>query len=293
MPHILFEYSFLNGSFIDCLELYLWCRKHGIDIRLSFLANMHTTYSSALDCVRIMYNDRYPEYFTKNLIENDISNETISIISPAKVPSLGSIIVFDYNTLSKISEYKLNNLAVVSNVLPSEKSLLESLKCDNSKIFYEKPYRFVGNTEYRQKYLLDELKTHYMNSKEKKQTLIVCQGLNRNEFFEEHRKGIWSESRYDFTTFEFMYRGKGNSYISDMICRTKEILYFRSPVLYDRKPRILLEGMYLGIPIHYYDLKNCSIGDGSSLRWSFRSYDTNDRLYTMHDEVIKWILQQE
>ena len=159
-----------------------------------------------------------------------------------------------------------------------------------NKIFYEKYYNFIGTEEYRQKYLFKPLKINYQPS-DTRYSLIICPGVDKNKLHENIKQGVYGHIDYNFNAFYHFYRNK-SSLNKELYNEVAEVIYFQSPCVYDRKPRILMEAYYLNIPIRYYVITKNYEADGSVYRYYSNKFDTDDREYSFNDKLIKWILYE-
>ena len=291
--YILFEYKGLvNGSMLDCIDLFLWCHRHDININLGIVSEK---YNEFIKYVELLYHERYNEYLKESYFD-DILHSNIHHMRCVDIPKLvRKCIIFDLTTWrnNKIFLKMVDKVCMVSNFLPFDFSngedgffsMLSEFE-NNPLILYESAYGFLGNMKYRQKYLLDGLKSCY-NPEKLRTPIIICPNVEEDDFWKYMYSGLWKNTRYNRNAFDYVYRCN-SSYIPNLINRINEVMYFESPNIYDRKPRIMLEAQYLGIPISYHiSIKNSS--DGSTMRYFNMKNELDDRIYTYEDILIKWI----
>ena len=288
---ILFEpHMKLNGSLLDCLDLHLWCMKHGIETTLGILADSDEIFTDCIENLITMFSERYC-YYVSDL-------NFIKRVKSYQVPTIGKAIIFDYTTFFSV-EKLLKHIPTVfiSNILESEKSKVENWmlarkSMDSLITLNEIGYSMVGSEKYRQKYLLDALKRNMeypTYPSQKPHTLVVCPGMDIETLKSSIENGLWGEYVPDLDILNNLKLRNGIvDYIPNMLQYAESVIYFQSPLVYDRKPRVLLESLYLGIPTEYYALKNY-YGDGSTMRWVTDS-DRECRLYTFDDKVIRFII---
>lgn len=287
---ILFEpHMKLNGSLLDCLDLHLWCMRHGIDTTLGVLADDDEIFIDCIENLITMYSERYCHY-VKEL-------DNVVRVKSFQVPTIGKAVIFDYTTFFS-AQYLLKHVPTlfVSNILESEKEMTGKLLLaygfmDSLRTLNEFAYSMVGKEKYRQKYLLDVLKRELEMKKKfnDSHTLIVCPGMEWESLKVALSEGKWGKDIPNLDVIEnpFLRNGITNEYIPDMLFNAESVIYFQSPLVYDRKPRVLLEALYLGIPTEYYALENYK-GDGSTMRW-INETDREFRLYTYEDSLIRFI----
>lgn len=292
MNAILYEaHGLFNGSLVDCLDLLIWCLRHNIDIEFRIIFNDESDWKNTMSFIDHLYKTRYKNYIFESFLLQKIHK--CSKVNFVK--DLNKAIIFDYTTLFSLKSFLSNtNTVYVSNLLVEDLEAhniksIEDLHCN--KIFYEKHYNFIGTDEYRQKYLFKPLKINYQPS-DTRYSLIICPGVDKNKLYKNINQGLYGNIDYNFNSFYHFYRNK-SSLNKELYNEVAEVIYFQSPCVYDRKPRILMEAKYLNIPIQYYSLKNGHKPDGSVYRYLFNNFDINDREYSFNDELIKWIMNNE
>ena len=292
-PYIVFQFCNLcNGTVVDCLDLFLWCHKHGIDINFGIILGNNSDESIVRDLLYTLYVERYHGYISEEYY-NKLNNTCINIMRTVDIAKDASkIVVFDYNTLKLFADVMPSIKACFISNIVYELNALEfdefSKKMKNTVFFGERPYWIMCNTYYRQKYLLDGLKMCYHPVYDRK-PLIVCPGLSENEFWDNMQSGRWKYIINKDALSPYLYRG-GSTYIPNLINTISEIFYFKSPIVHDKKPRLMLEAQYLGIHVEYYTDESAK-GDGSTLRYmNGLAKEIVSRTYTYNDDVIKYIL---
>lgn len=291
MNAILYEaHGLLNGSLVDCLDLLIWCLRHNIDIEFRIISNDESDWKNTMNFIDHLYETRYKNYIFESFLLQKIYNCTkISFVK-----NLDKAIIFDYTTLFSLKSFLSNiNTVYVSNLLMKDLEShniknIEDLHCN--KIFYEKYYNFIGTEKYRQKYLIKPLKINYCPSNTR-YSLIICPGVDKIKLHENIKEGMYGKIDYNFNAFYHFYRNK-SSINKELYNEVAEVIYFQSPCVYDRKPRILMEAYYLNIPIRYYAIIKNYEPDGSVYRYYSNKFDTDDREYSFNDKLIKWILYE-
>lgn len=291
MNAILYEaHGLLNGSLIDCLDLLLWCLKHNIDIELRIISNDESIIKTTMNYIDHLYETRYKNYIFKSILLQKIYNCNKVTFTR----SLTKAVIFDYMTVFSIKNFLSNIKTIyISNLLSKDLEIhgiktIKEINCN--KILFERHYNFIGTEEYRQKYLFKPLKTNYHPENER-YSLVICPGIEKNNLYDNIKNKLYGDIDYDFKSFHYFYRSK-STINKELYNEISEVIYFQSPYIYDRKPRILMESYYLDIPIKYYVILKNYEPDGSTYRYYSNKLDTDDREYSFNDKLIKWILYE-
>ena len=252
----------VTGTLLDCLDLYVYCRMNDISLHLSLL-NLN---NKALEIIRILhslYDERgYDNYFSKKIL-NDIK-----VVTKVDILSMRKVVFFDYASLKECIPFlKSSSVIFVSNLLMNEDvSLIHSLKRINIKTIVESKYNFFVEEEYRQKILVPIV------DERKENALVVCPCISFEDIPTYHQ----------VTLPENVLFRNGSTY-NNLWGNFDRLIYLQSPVVYDRKPRILYECYKCNIPIEYHRYEDKI--DGSFFRYG----DYEDREYTKDDYLIEWI----
>ena len=264
---ILFNFhGLVNGSLLDCLDLFVYCKSSSIDIDFCFIESCGE--DTFLSYVRNLFLERnYQKYCDISILGK------IRCINKIDIFYYNKIIIFDYTTLLENLEFfKKSEVIFISNLLSTEidnKFILNRKKYTNIKVWGEEKYTFYREYEYIQKMLLPCVDEYRDN------TLIVCPGLEINEL---HL--LLTRKNIEYNSF-YLIRTK-SSY-NQLWGNFNKLIYIQSPRVYDRKPRLLYECKCLNIPVTYHRY-NDKI-DGSYYRYC----DTKKREYTESDDLIGWI----
>lgn len=258
-------HGLVNGSLLDCLDLYVYCRS--VNIPLVFILMNDKNVKNTLQCIRRLFYERhYEEYVNPCIIDE------IKIYNRLDLILIHKVVVFDYSTFNYIAPFiKKGNVIFVSNVLKTELSLIVNNLKDNVSLWGEDSYNFYTQVSYTQKLLLPMIKEC------KTVPLIVCPGLLEEEMLRSLY--LWK----DFTLpKKYLYRNY-NSY-TPLWSNFDRLIYLQSPKLYDRKPRIIYECRAYKMPVSYH---RCSLRDvdGSTIRYN----DSSKREYLETDVLVEYL----
>ena len=298
--YILFEaHSEYNSSLVDCLDLLLWSKKHSIDIGIAIVKRTENVddlkhVHNNIDILDMLYHTRYCGYLSEQF-SNKMFEDDIIVIDKAMIPAyIKNAVIFDYITFLSCKDHLKNTkVFFVSNMLETDVeedfTIPDNVICAGTHL-----YDFIINKTYRQKYMLNALKQCYHQEKNRK-TLVICPGYSIEDIQNGFKSNIWGSARYDFNSFDYVLRNI-SSVISGIYNGIKEVIYFQSPVEYDRNPRTILEAKFLGIPVEYHFIRDTNIrvkNDGSAIRALNIHYELEDREYSFDDDLIKWIIANE
>ena len=287
--YIVFQsHGHCNGSLLDCLDLYMWCIKHGLDVGLCLVEDQRDVKCrKALQYIKDLYEDRYSSYITMDTWTKKFNGIKVSNVT--FIPTfIKRAIIFDYTNLQSCFTFfkMIEGVAYVSNLLKTQDQSLLSLP--NMTVFHEEMFKLVGTIPYRQKYLFQQLKQS-VKREDNQRSLLTFRQMTLKDVEEGMKANLWGDVRYDFSSFNYFYKSQ-MSYFKNFLGTASEIIYFQSTKFYDRKPRIFLEARVLNIPFYYHPLKERTV-DGSLIRWENYEGDLDDREYTFDDKLIQWIIR--
>ena len=267
---ILFESrGLINGSLLDCLDLFVYCSMKNIPISFS-LIDTNGNANETLRILRLLYKERnYDEYYSSNILD------TINIVSKVSLLMLDRVIFFDYMSLKNSYTFLKNTpIVCVSNLLKNEDNQFLNTIGYNVSFWGEELYGFHTTIEYKPKLLLPKTKERGTIP------LVICPGMSEDEIEKNH--ALWGDI---ILPKEYIFRGR-SSY-NALWGNFNEVIYLQSPRVYDRKPRIIYEARECGIPVVYH--RCLKKEDGSTHRY----FDVTNRDYTESDELIGWIRENE
>lgn len=267
------DYGKINGTLLDCFDLYIWCKHLNIDITLALVNGT----SSTLDILHALYNERKYNFYC-----DDISLfDNIQCIKQTDIVFLNKVILFDYTTLFENLHFlRKSKVVYISNLVMGEKYKFEIDYMDkypNIDIWGESKYGFMCNKPYIQKILTPNISQYNQN------TLIVCPGLYKDEIIKNIKNNRWK-----LNTIPDNFIVKNSNIYESIWGRFNKIIYLQSPKVYDRKPRIIYEAKKCNLEVLYYELLHYNKIDGSYIRF----YDNIDRSYTKDDDLIYWITNE-
>lgn len=264
---IIFNYhGLINGSLLDCLDLFIFCKSCNIPIEFGIITSFN--FNEIIIYIQNLFLERnYQEYYNISCVREIKNIDKLDVVRYKK------IIIFDYTTLLENLHFLKNSKVVfISNLLSTEINndfFINRRSYPNLNVWGEERYSFYVEIPYIQKMLLPNI------SKNKNNTLLVCPGISNEDL-----KFLINKNNINFSN-DFLLRCS-SSYVK-LWGNFNKLLYIQSPVLYDRKPRIIYECKKLNIPIHYYRYHDKI--DGSYYRY----YENVDREYTEDDKLVRWI----
>ncbi len=269
--NILFESrGLINGTLLDCLDLFVYCSMRDIPITFS-LIDTNGMAQETLKTIKLLYKERsYDDYYSSKILD------TINIVSKVSLLKVQRAVFFDYVSLKNSYTFLKNaNIVCVSNLQKNEDIAFLNNIGSNVSFWGEKSYGFHTTFEYIPKLLLPKTKERGCLP------LVVCPGMSEKEI--ENNTHLWGGISLPK---EYIFRGK-SSYNS-LWSNFNEVIYLQSPTVYDRKPRIIYEARECDIPLSYHRCLDRN-EDGSTHRYN----DKTKREYTESDRLVEWIQNEK
>lgn len=297
---ILFKpYGLINGSLLDCFECFLYAFDIGLNVRLCLLDDTYRTPAK----LSKLYNERYIEGFAKGW-EN-----SVTVIPTYSIDPDDNIVVFDYSTLRAVQPFlpKEARSLFISNVLKRElNDWPDGLPA--KEIWCERFDDMLGDTQYTMKFPFHAYKPIEM--RQPIAPLLCAPGLHQKRWYEIYQKGWYFEPDSVEAKYIMELTGCGNNVyykssskdeFNQLLMHMNSLLYFQSPYVYDRKPRIFCEAAFYGVKIMYFPLRHytkdvfrhrvpMTIYDGSTYRYQdvlVNGIET--RYYSESDKLIQWV----
>lgn len=298
-------YGYLNGSLLDCFECYLYCRILGLPVGFIILDDSGT--HQGLKLLRKIYEER----FSTRLPDLKWEDGVHFVPGPKALFFEASLeckrlVVFDYVTASILQPWLsgLPPCLFISNSLHSDAYQPVGF----TEVWCERPEDMVGTRKYNMKFLFD-----YYPSKEHRNPiapLMCCPGVYQKQWYEVYQKGWYFapdsiEAKYVLASMtgcaqRVYYKSSSKDVYNNLLSHMSELLYFQSPYVYDRKPRIFVEAFFYDVKTCYFPLAPVIVDsirgqistrkDGSNHRYEdLQAHGLNNRLYVENDNLILWI----
>lgn len=267
---ILFESrGLINGSLLDCLDLFVYCSMNDIPISFS-LIDTNGMAQDTLKTIKLLYKERsYDEYYSSKILD------IINIVSKVSLLKVQRAVFFDYVSLKNSYTFlKNSDIICVSNLLKTEDITFLNNVGHNVSFWGESSYGFHTTFEYKPKLLLPKTKERGVLP------LVVCPGMSEKEI--ENNTHLWGDI---LLPKEYIFRGR-SSYNS-LWGNFNKVIYLQSPTVYDRKPRIIYEARECNISLSYHRCNDRN-EDGSTHRYN----DKTKREYTESDKLVEWIYEK-
>jgi hypothetical protein len=264
---ILFDYYFINGSFIDAVEYYIYLKS--IFKERVYLAFLNNRYKNNLDFI---LKDRYKNLDLNNLYKNVIELKKIELVYQKDI-----LILLDYTTIETIYNFiNENNLIILSNF--NERFINKYPKLNKYPILSEMPYHYNNqDNKYIFKFLFDYYKNYDSIDDKILVRAISFKNINYNKYNLDENKVILS------TNFN-------NLITKDHFSSFNKFVYISNKEVFDQKPRIFIECKYYNKEIEYYSEDEDNIFDGAYYRYNWiLNNKIEDRNFNDSDEVIKII----